>query len=152
MIYVNIFYLSVHMGDEDANIFSISGGGGMQQRQRPPAVVITQDSDNSLLSVNSGLLGASTLSLAGGPQSRAGSPRHNSRVHPASDGGLLARAGSTFDVSTADLTEYARWHIPGETMPYTSAGLTLDRKGESRRIPTYKGYKCRISRIAHIFN
>lgn len=106
------------MGDVDVNIFSISGGGGMQQRQRPPAVVITQDSDNTLLSVNSGLLGASTLSLAGGgPQSRAGSPRHNSRVHPASDAGLLARAGSTFDVSTADLTEYARWHIPEPAQP-----------------------------------
>lgn len=115
------------MGDE-VNIYSISGGSrGMQPaqtthttKQRPPAVVITQDSDNSLLSVgNQGLLGGSTLSLATGQQgsSRAGSPRHgqpNSRVHPASDGGLLARAGSTFDVSTADLTEYAGWHIPGE--------------------------------------
>ena len=123
------------MGDADVNIYSISGGGvPMQQqqtsshKQRPPAVVITQDSDHSLLSVsNAGLLGGSTLSLHQGQQSsRAGSPRHaNSRVHPATDGGLLARAGSTFDVSTADLTEYAGWHIPGETQSSFSSYQTL---------------------------
>ncbi|XP_015908781.1 solute carrier family 35 member F3 [Parasteatoda tepidariorum] len=117
------------MGDVDARIYSISGANrgldmnsGRNRQSCPPAVVITHDSDTfSPSSINpssgegllsykdAGGLGCSTLSLAtdgrngvfaGGPPSRAGSPRH-SKIHP-TDGSSLPKSGSSMAVFSTE--------------------------------------------------